>query len=400
MKKLVAILIVISLVFAGFVTYRNYENPADENAAVAEPEGETAVIGSEEAAQIKAVDYDAIYALHEPEEIVAVIGEDEVTWAEYFYMIFSNAKYFENQFSMYQMYYGLELDWTSSMSDDPEDTFAAYAVNAAEDQLKQTVAIMEYAKENGIELSQENIDAMEQQRESEKTSLLGEGASEEAFEEFLAGIYLTPEMYDEMLLSGAYYRENFTQTYGEDGALVSDEDAMQYLADKSYMRADHILFMSLDESRQPLEEAVVAEKKAQADAAAAELAAIEDESERIARFYELKAQYTEDNGAEVYPEGYIFAPGEMVSAFEEGHNSLADKEISGVIESEYGYHIILRLPLEADAVIEYSSEGTPLTARSLYADEAYAKLVADYAENIAVTYSEGFEKIDLLDYLV
>jgi len=391
MKKLVAILVVISLAFAGFVTYRDYTNPDEETGAV---------IDQVETVEIKTVDYDALYALYEPEKVVAVIGGEDITWAEYFYTIFSNAKYFENQFNVYQNYYGLQLDWTSSMSDDPEDTFAAYAVNAAEDQLKQTEAVMAYAKENGVELSQENIDAMDEQLEKEKLTVLGEGADDEAFDEFLASIYLNREMYEEMLLSGAYYRENFTHLYGEDGALVSDEDAVQYLKDNSYMRADHILFMTLDENRQPLDEDAAAEKKALAEQAAAELAAIEDESARIARFYELKEQYTEDTGAEAYPEGYVFTPGTMVSSFEDGHNNLADNEISGAIQSEYGYHIIFRLPLDPDAVIEYSTEGTPLTARSLYADDAYAKFVAEYSEKLDVVYAEDFEKINLLDYIV
>lgn len=399
MKKLIVILVIICLAFSVFAVYGKSEAPAEESPVAPETDSGAAAEG-EEIVPVKTVDYDSIYALHEPDEVVAYVGDEEITWAEYFYMVFSNAKYFENQFNTYQMYYGLQLNWTDSMSDDPEDTFAAYAVSAAEDQIKQPIAIMAYAKENGIELSQENIDAMNEQLESEKLSVLGEGATDEAFNEFLAGIYLTREMYDEMLLSSAYYRENFTHTYGEDGVLVSDEDALQYLLDNSYMRADHILFKTVDDNYQPYEESVVAEKKALAEQCAAELAEIENEEERIARFYELKTQYTEDGGAVAYPEGYIFAPGKMVSAFEEGHNSLADNQISGAVESEYGYHIILRLPLDPNLVIEYSSQGTPLTARSLYADDAYAKLVLELTNKLEMVYVEGFEEPNLLDYLV
>ena len=176
---------------------------------------------------------------------------------------------------------------------------------------------------------------------------------DEELNAYLEQIYLPRKMYDEMNLVNLYYQENFKQLYGSNGENISDEEAMQYLVDGGYMRADHILLMTVDASYQPLEESVVAEKKAQAESIAAELAAIENAEERIARFYELKAEYTEDSGAAYYTEGYTFAPGTMVSAFEEGHNSLADNEISGVVESEYGCHIMLRLPLNVDAVIDF-----------------------------------------------
>ena len=45
-------------------------------------------------------------------------------------------------------------------------------------------------------------------------------------------------------------------------------------------------------------------------------------------------------------DGYYFMEGMMVEPFYKGAVSLKENEISGLVESEYGYHIIKRLPME------------------------------------------------------
>ncbi len=59
-------------------------------------------------------------------------------------------------------------------------------------------------------------------------------------------------------------------------------------------------------------------------------------------FDALIKEYGKDPGAENYPEGYIFAKGEMVEEFEKAAFSLEEGEVSSVVESPYGYHIIKR----------------------------------------------------------
>lgn len=90
-----------------------------------------------------------------------------------------------------------------------------------------------------------------------------------------------------------------------------------------------------------------AEALAKAESLLAEIRAAEDPA---ARFDELMNQHSEDgrdeNGDLYSPDGYTATPGQMVEAFETTAFSLDFGEISDVVESSYGYHIILRGQVE------------------------------------------------------
>ncbi len=58
-------------------------------------------------------------------------------------------------------------------------------------------------------------------------------------------------------------------------------------------------------------------------------------------FDECMFAYSEDSGLKAYPDGYTFARGEMVKAFENHAFSMEKGEMSEVFESEQGFHIIL-----------------------------------------------------------
>lgn len=61
-----------------------------------------------------------------------------------------------------------------------------------------------------------------------------------------------------------------------------------------------------------------------------------------ADFDALIKEYGIDPGMKQNPKGYIFTKGEMVEPFENAAFSLKEGEISGIVESSFGYHIIKR----------------------------------------------------------
>ena len=110
-------------------------------------------------------------------------------------------------------------------------------------------------------------------------------------------------------------------------------------------------------------------------------------------------RFCDEHVTAAFPDGYTFQPGTMVQEFESAVQSLAEYAVSDPVETAYGYHVIMRLPLDPDGVIEYSSDGTAMTARSKAANEAYGAALQSAFESVTVDYAEGFEAPNLLDYL-
>ena len=135
---------------------------------------------------------------------------------------------------------------------------------------------------------------------------------------------LVPEATDEMINSSAYHVKHIL-------LLTAD------------MEADPVAQEDGTYGYPALDDETIAAQRAKIDDLLAQLRASDDPE---ALFDELMNEYSEDSGLAAYPDGYTAAPGEMVPEFEETAFSLGMGEISEVVESSYGYHIILRLPLD------------------------------------------------------
>ena len=400
MKKLVVILAVVCVLFAGVVGYMSFTNrPADVDPAE-EPEASQTLDAQESAepVQVLSVDYDAMRASHEPDEIVANCNGRDVRWDEYFYWASYSAAQVENYINSMAMY-GLSMSWDDPWGQDTDQSFAEYVPASAEEQIKQVNCIEDFAAENNVVLSDETLAEIEEQLKSTIASTCGEDATEEDFNEYLDQVYMTRALYDRMNQINYLYQQGYTQLYGENGELVDDAAAIAYLEDNEYISANHILLMTMDSATgEALDEETIAAQEQKAREIAAELQAIEDPEQLLARFAELKEEYCEDTGKVTYPDGYTFTPGTMVTEFEDACNALADYQVSDPILTSYGYHIIIRLPLDPDKIVEYSYEGTPLNARSLAANAEYASRMDAQYEKTSFEYVPGFS-FSIKDFL-
>ena len=408
MKKFFVLLLVVCLAFAGLITYISYspmpiadeaeltETPAYEGEtgdAAAEDSADEAAAAEEAAPSYLGLDYQAILDLHEEEDIFASMGDRDVTWREYFYWLFVQASQMDNYLAQMNAYYGMEADWNAAATDDM--SIAELAVENAEFMISQVQAIEDFAKANNVELNDEDKAAIAEQLAADMESMLGEGADEETFNEYLLTAHLNRDIYDRLNAAEYLTQRSFSQLYGQQGEKVEEADAVAYLEENGYINASHILFMTIDPTTgEALDDAAKAEKLEQAQALAEELAAIEDSAELVERFGALKQELCEDTGKVNYPDGYTFTPGTMVPEFEEACLALDSYKVSDVVETSYGYHVIMRLPLSGDAGV-LTSDGSASTGRLLYANKAFTESMSEAVEARALEYAEGFEYIDL-----
>lgn len=399
MKKFFILLLVLCLVFAGIISYVAYvPMPIAQEVeleSVPAYEGETLTeepVAEEAAPSYRGLDYEAILALHEDDEIIGTVNGRDVTWREYFYWFYMQA----NQIDSMAITYGIDPDWSEMATEDMN--LSQIVLENAAYMVRQLDAIELHAKENGIELTEEDMELIAQQIESEKTLLLGEGADDEAFNAKLEELHMSREMYEKVISTNALIERGFEDIYGANGEKADEAAVIKYLEDNEYMSAHHILIMSIDPATgMKLEDAAIEESRAQAEALAEELKAIENDEERLARFNELKAELCDDTGKVAYPDGYTYTPGTMYPEFEAACLAQEAYQVSDVVETGVGFHVIMTLPLDADALV-FSSSGSSSTARALYAEADYNNALAASIEAVEFEYAEGFEEFFLGDF--
>lgn len=397
MKKLVIFLVVILLAFAGFLTWKSYQ-PETHMALTNEEAPAYAGEMTDEAADahVSHLDYDAIRALHAEDEVVMTVLDQDITWGEYYSWFYMNATQVEAFFEQMAMYYGLAADWNGSTGDEAGTLYADLPALSTEDTLLRFAAIEKLAAEKGVELSEESLAQLEDQALAE--AVIGEGATVEELLEALEQMSMDLESYRRISAINFLYSDMLSHDYGADCELVNNEDVALWLGEQGYVSANHILFITMDkDTGDAVDEATKAQKKAQAEEIYAELAAIANVEERTARFLELKEQYCEDTGKVSYPNGYTYTPGTMVSEFENAVNSLQAYDLSEPVESSYGYHIIMRMPLGADSTLNDESGLVP--AGWVYAQQQMNAEVEAIMSGEEISYAEGFSAPNVMDFI-
>ncbi len=299
-------------------------------------------------------------------------GSVEVPFDEYRYMY------------MYLLsYYGLTDESYWEDNDELFETFLTIVDYYVED--NQWGAIL--ADMYGIELTDEDYENIDLIMEEEVASF----DSEEEFYEALEASGITYDLLERVVTQSMLCERVYLELYGGDDPLLleSDEEIKENLQ-TNYVRVYHVLissdhFADDDEYADATDEELQAAALAYAEEILAELQASDDVETAV---YEY-AQDADDSGMVDNEAGYMFTYGDMVEEFEEASFALEVGELSGIVESTYGYHIIYRL--ETDNYIEENWDDL----LSDYISLVFNDYVDEVLANCTMTYSEYH---DLLSY--
>ncbi len=427
MKKLIAILICLCVVLALFAgcgqsTIEAYdeddavgaadtagqaaeEEPSAAEAAVntAEPDPNVPVETEDTAADTPAgVNLGGTgYGTYAPDTIVGTVNGTDVTWMEYYYWLRYYAQYVED----YVAQYGLVLDGWDAYELSADETNGQVVIMNAQMNLIQDHAIQTETAKMGVGLTEEDEATIQSVLEQNADGVTGDGdgtATEEeiaAFEQYLADeMFVDVAFFNQFNATALLSQRGFEAASGEMGELLSDEETLAFAEENGLMGAKHILLLTVDPTTgESLTEEEIAGKKALAEDLNAQLQAVKDDQEAmITLFDELTEKYTEDTGYASYPDGYVFGEGEMVQAFENAVKELDENYgLSEIVESEYGYHIILRIPVTPDAIIGTDSAGNDVTLRYVAATQLFSDTMQSWIEEADVQWNEGFETPDL-----
>lgn len=258
----------------------------------------------------------------------------------YLYYLVNTANTLEYNLNMSAMYgmYAETLDengrvkWDQSLEGTP---LVDIVSRQAENNALSYALLVNVANDHNVPVTGEEQATLDEQL----TSQIEQAGGEEAFRQNLYEMGLSMDSLNR-LRSTDYLYQHLLE-------LAQDPSSDIYAApsdDNAYV--DHILLMTKDaETNEPLSEEEIAAKKSQAEEL---LAQLQSSSDLEKDFTEMADTYGEDPGR-ASDAGYFINPDtNFVQEFKDAAFALHPGEISGIVESDYGYHILLRKELTED----------------------------------------------------
>ena len=274
--------------------------------------------------------------LNEGAETVLTVNGDAVTADEYSGSMLYNMQYYASMYA--QM--GLTDLWSNK---DMAKSLGASMPEAAEQQAIYARVVMQKFNELGLKLSYNEQKEMASVRRNSIAN-----TTKDAYLNQIAQFGFSDQTYQNFMYISQCYQALNDYYFGENGVNTpSDEDIQKYYED-NYITAKHILITTVDPAS--------GETKRTDEEAKKEAQSILDRINAGEDFDTLMNQYSEDTGLSNNPNGYTFTEGQMVTEFYDGAKALAEDEVSELVKSSYGYHIIKRVKLDDSQLDNFKSD--------------------------------------------
>ena len=330
-------------------------------------------------------DYSYAFERYSPEDIVLTVDGIGITWREYFYRVISLVIMVEENI-------GEITSWTEPSLLDQTRSMSELVEQDVLENLRLEGAIRSHARDLGVELTEENLTELKAAVDMELEQMRANGYDPDII---LNSYFLTRESYANIRSVNYLHTNLFNEMYGLRGEKLPEADILSYIADSGLIFSKHILIntTTTDETGASvaLPEEEMAVKRALAEDILAQINAAEDKN---AKFDELMHENSEDPGLATYPLGYVFSAADSLAPeYRETMEALLPGEYSGLVETQFGYHIITRMEMTPDTVIE-TVQGEEITVRYEAAEVRFADLIYGWADTAVVEFAAGFEDLN------
>ena len=335
------------------------------------------------------------------EDTVMTVDGVDVSFDEYMYYLNTAASTLINY---YQASTGAGVDWDGVCIYDKTRTNAEWCINEALYNAAQGCVIMSKGKSMNALPTDEQLKSLEDNISTIRKNYEESDDPDAAFADALNGQGFTLESFKAVNKINFTLSNIFTSLYGENGEKLSEEKLQTYIEENGYMTSAHILFRTKEDvkgengqtTQEELSDSAKAEKKAQAEKLCKELQAIKDDTQRKEKFFEYMKEYSEDPGKESFPNGYCFTEGTMVEEYTDTTRELKNYEVSDVVESDFGYHIIMRLPTvssDVDTANQYGYTLGQMASSYDFDEEMKTWDVTDKAK-----FNSGYKSFDFTQF--
>ena len=303
-------------------------------------------------------------------EAVATVNGETITLGNYEKLLALNKLSMES-------YYGSDI-WSKEVEDGK--TYKDILKDMVLQTMISSEVVYQQAKKDKIlptdEQVQEQIDSFNEQVKNDKeyqNKLKKMGIDEEflkyQFSRDLANNNLKAKFTDDTKISESemkkYYEENKDDFYTDT------------------VTASHILLKTIDDNGNELSDEKKKEAKKKAEEALKKVKSGED-------FAQVAKEYSEDSTASNGGELGTFGRGQMVSEFENAAFSMKPGEISDIIKTQYGYHII-KVTERVDEQKSYDDVKDEI--KSTLASQEYSKYIEKIEKNTKIEKSENVVKL-------
>jgi len=336
----------------------------DETKVVAEPSK------SADAGNVQSTDDSSVKEEELPfDTLILTVNSNPVYWPEFKFWLNYINKYYKNNhpdaianWDAKKMGMGLN-----------EFLFSTAVGYACKDR-----AIEAKAKELGIELSVRDMAEIETKRKS-NIEIYG---SEMEYLRIVSSMYVSEDVFN--YLSKIDYLGDylFKNLYGANGEKCTDEEVATFIKKQSLICAKFIFLSNKDDQGNMLSTERQAENQSLMEDIVSQLIGSD---EPMSLFNQLMNKYNKDVTAANYPDGCLLTSGSKGEAFDKAYSKLKDYECSGVVKTDEGWYIILRMPIAPDMSVD--SSGVTLRYTTAY-DYLFKKKVEDMALKMDVKYED------------